>query len=486
LRPRNSYADDAAGNLVQTTLPAGNGYVESRAYDRAGRLVEVEAKRGAATLSRFAISLDPVGNPTQIVRTGSLAQTQAYTYDANDRLTSVCFQAGACPAGSDPFIRYTYDLVGNRLTEQRPGVATTSYAYDARDRLLQAGSTSYTWDQNGNQLAAGSRTFAYDLGNRLRSTTQGSTTTTYLYDGDGLRQQAATGAQAAKKTSFLWDASVGLPQLAQERDGAGALLRRYTYGIQRISMTSGTSTSYYLRDGLGSTANLTSASGQTQWTYAYEPFGLTRSEQKAPGNQPTNLLEFTGEYLDPTGLYHLRARQYDPQLGRFLTRDPADQTVNESVVSAYAYVANRPTVMVDPSGETFQPSWRGLESARFSTSREDESSSTANPTGRRYGNCGVSWLYAFASRLRPGILTVAMGSQLYRRALRHSWKATVFGPGFRYSDGDGGFGPWSGRLDRSFAVRVPNGKFRVVGDLWAMTILGPCASGPLVDTETVG
>lgn len=327
---QTSYAYDAAGNLVQTTLPSGNGYVETRAYDRAGRLVEVEWKKGTNVLAKFALTLDPVGNPLQVVRTGSLAETQTYSYDANDRLTGVCFQAGTCPGAGDPFIRYTYDLVGNRLTEQRPGVATTSYSYDARDRLLSAGSTSYTWDQNGNELSAGSRSFSYDLANRLKTTTQGNTTTTYSYDGDGLRQQAATGTQAAKKTSFLWDPSFGLPQLAQERDGAGALLRRYTYGIHRISMTSGNTTSYYLRDSLGSSANLTSASGQTQWTYSYEPFGLTRSEQKAPGNQPTNLLKFTGEYLDPSGLYHLRARQYDPQLGRFLARDPVDQTVNES------------------------------------------------------------------------------------------------------------------------------------------------------------
>jgi RHS repeat-associated protein len=378
-----------------------------------------------------------------------------------------------------------YDPVGNRLTEERP-TGTTSYAYDARDRLLSAGSVSYTDDQNGNELSAGTRTFAYDLANRLKQTTQASTTTTYLYDGDGLRAQASTGQQANRTTTFLWDVNGGLPQIAQESDGNGNPLRRYTYGVRRISQTAGNSSSYFLYDGLGSSVNLTSQSGQTQWTWSYEPFGQVRTETKASGSQPDVFLKFTGEYQDPTGLYHLRARQYDPQLGRFLTRDPADQTVNEAVISAYAYVANRPTVMVDPSGETFRPSWRGLKSARLATSREDESSSAADPTDRRYGNCGVSWLYAFSSRLRPGILTVAMGFQLYRRAFRHSWKATVLGPAFSYSNGGSGFGPWSGRFDRSFAVRVPSGKFRVFGDLWALTILGPCASGPLVDTETVG
>jgi RHS repeat-associated protein len=133
-------------------------------------------------------------------------------------------------------------------------------------------------------------------------------------------------------------------------------------------MTSGNSTSYYIRDGLGSSVNLTSQSGQTQWTWSYEPFGQVRTETKASGSQPTNFLKFTGEYQDPTGLYHLRARQYDPQLGRFLTRDPADQTVNEAVISAYADVANRPTVMVDPSGRIFRPSV-GTWAVRLAISR---------------------------------------------------------------------------------------------------------------------
>jgi len=175
-----SYAYDVSSNLTQTTLPAGNGYVETRSYDRAGRLVDAESKKGASTLAKFASTLDPVGNPTQIARTGSLAQTQTYGYDANDRLTSVCFQAGACPGGSDPFIRWTYDKVGNRLSEQRPGAASTNYSYDARDRLLSAGATSYSYDQNGNELSAGSRSFTYDLANRLKTTTQATTTTTYL------------------------------------------------------------------------------------------------------------------------------------------------------------------------------------------------------------------------------------------------------------------------------------------------------------------
>jgi RHS repeat-associated protein len=67
-------------------------------------------------------------------------------------------------------------------------------------------------------------------------------------------------------------------------------------------------------------------------------------------------MKFSGEYLDPTGYYHLRARQYDPVTGRFLNHDPVSSAADVPYISAYAYVGNRPLVLVDPSGETFQPS----------------------------------------------------------------------------------------------------------------------------------
>jgi len=212
---------------------------------------------------------------------------------------------------------------------------------------------------------------AYDLANRLKTHVSGNTTTTYLYDGGGVRLQASTGAQANKKTKFLWDTSFGLPQLALERDGNNALLRRYLYGDRRISMTAGSNTRYFIHDGLGSVANVTSSSGATQWTWSYEPFGSIRTEQKASGNQPDNFLKFTGEYLDPTGLYHLRARQYDPGIGRFLRPDPVEPELDSPFVGGYAYVASRPTVLVDPSGEVFRPAAHALQAATLGATVTD-------------------------------------------------------------------------------------------------------------------
>ena len=73
--------------------------METRTYDNAARLTEVKNTKGATTLSKYALTLDKVGNPTKIANTGT--STQTFLYDVNDRLTEACFKAnGAACTGA--------------------------------------------------------------------------------------------------------------------------------------------------------------------------------------------------------------------------------------------------------------------------------------------------------------------------------------------------------------------------------------------------
>jgi RHS repeat-associated protein len=366
-----SYQYDPAGNLTQTTLPSGNGYVETRSYDEAGRLVSVENADGAGTLSAFDATLDPVGNPTEINRSGAVSSTTTYDYDDNDRLTGVCFQSGTCPGGTDPFIRWTYDKVGNRLTETRP-TGSTDYSYDAGDRLTETDdgstATSYTYDDNGRLTAAGTDSYSWNLANQLTSTTVASTTTTYSYDGAGNRLTTTTGSTV---TNSQWDTNHALPQLATERDGSGTLLRRYVYGgAGPVSMTTPADTFYYHYDQLASVANLTDSTGDPHWTYSYEPFGAIKTATQDDPTTPANPIQFTGQYNDPdSGLYNLRARQYDTATGRLLSRDPAEEPRTAPHTASYVYAGDRPTVMVDPTGRTYTPADSGSACSGVSSSR---------------------------------------------------------------------------------------------------------------------
>jgi RHS repeat-associated protein len=344
-----SYGYDAAGNLTSTTLPSGNGYVDSRTYDRSGRLTEVKSQKGAAVLARATYGLDPVGNRLSMQTT---AETVTYQYDELNRLTEACYTP-TCTGGTEPFRRYTYDPVGNRLTEAR-SAGTTTYSYDALDQLTQTtgfgGTVNYTYDLDGRSLTAGAASSTWTRQGWLATRTQGGTTTTYSYNGDGLRFEASTGTQASKKTRFDWDPSGGLPQLVAERNGSSTLLRRYVNGLDTISLTAGNKVGYFHYDGLGSVVNLTSSTGVTWWTYSYLPYGGIRTETKNNSQAADNVLRFGGEYLDPTALYYLRARAYDSGTGRFVSPDPADVSVTEPYLATYHYAMNNPVRLTDPSG----------------------------------------------------------------------------------------------------------------------------------------
>ena len=97
---------------------------------------------------------------------------------------------------------------------------------------------------------------------------------------------------------------------------------------------------------------LTDAAGQVVERYAYSAYGeptiLDASLNVLPDSAVGNRYLYTGREWDrELGLYHYRARMYSPVSGRFVSRDPIGYIAGLDV---YAYVLNRPTVYMDPSG----------------------------------------------------------------------------------------------------------------------------------------
>jgi YD repeat-containing protein len=87
-----------------------------------------------------------------------------YTYDPLYRLTAADYSSGE-------FFHYTYDAVGNRLT-QGTHEGTNTYTYDIANRLVEVDGVSYTWSATGNLLSDGIHTYTYDHANRLTSVVQ--------------------------------------------------------------------------------------------------------------------------------------------------------------------------------------------------------------------------------------------------------------------------------------------------------------------------
>jgi RHS repeat-associated protein len=104
---------------------------------------------------------------------------------------------------------------------------------------------------------------------------------------------------------------------------------------------------YFLYDGLGSTTGLADGSGNVTTTYGYDVFGGLRS-----GSLGVTDSLLTGEPRDSeSGLYYLRARFYDPAIGRFLSQDPLPGFVVEpQSLNRCVYAENNPRNWVVPSG----------------------------------------------------------------------------------------------------------------------------------------
>ena len=119
-----------------------------------------------------------------------------------------------------------------------------------------------------------------------------------------------------------------------------------------ISQNSSSATHYFLQDAQNSTVALTDAgTGDVYQSYSYNAFGELQGNLN-PLSIATNYL-YTGQQFDPiyTELYSLRARYYDPGMGRFLTRDTWAYDLGSPVeLNRYAYAQNNPATYVDPSG----------------------------------------------------------------------------------------------------------------------------------------
>ncbi|HTK07867.1 MAG TPA: RHS repeat-associated core domain-containing protein, partial [Ktedonobacteraceae bacterium] len=126
----------------------------------------------------------------------------------------------------------------------------------------------------------------------------------------------------------------------------------YIYGPGGIvaMCEDGQTTSFLLKDHLGSLRVALNEENQPIATFHYLPFGSLLPDN---GDSPEATRRFrylyTGqEYDEEIGLYNYRARLYDSDLGRFLTPDPKRQ-----FPSPYVYVNNNPLSFTDPTGEMF-------------------------------------------------------------------------------------------------------------------------------------
>jgi RHS repeat-associated protein len=341
-----AYTRDANGNVTKVTYP-GNKTV-SYTYDAVNRLKTVSIDWLAKTA---AYVYDDAGRMTGLTQFN--ATSTLYAYDNANRLTSLDNRL-AGTGSSLAIYAYTLDANGNRtgIDQTVPLAITatpssTSYTMNAKKNRLAtttAGTvtTAYTYDLEGQLATKTGETYTFDDAHRLAATAAGTVTNTYSYNGAGNRLEATRNGAV---TRYVYDAG---GNLLAEANSSNVIQKYYIYGDGLLAMVTSANALYcYHYDGTGHTVALTDASAAVVNKYAYTPFGKITNQVEAVA-QPFKYAGKFGVMAEPNGNYYMRARYYDPSVGRFISEDPIGFGGGD--VNLMAYVGNNPVMGVDPSG----------------------------------------------------------------------------------------------------------------------------------------
>ena len=387
-----TYTYDANGNKVSETL--ANGVVSTYSYNGCNKVTKLVTKSGNSDISSYEYSYYLDGSDACKVRNeNGIIETTSYDYDGLKRLTKESISNGKT---ADTY-SYEYDDYGNRSKMVANGSEEyeTVYDYTVNGKytaLLQkeiktveetsnttisdglaisptdlitstaadakTEETAYSYDANGNQITktaeSKTETNTYDGLNQLIGFTDGETTASYKYNADGLRTSKTVDG---KTINHIWDGNKQIVVDMDDSDWYSAeVYVRGTNLLAKFSKQSGnvkTDYQYYTQNAHGDVVNLTDSTGAITKSYKYDAFGVEQNVDDADNNA----FRYCGEYYDSeSGTIYLRARYYDPTIGRFISRDSVTgENTDPLSLNLYTYCHNNPIIGTDPSGHI--PRW---------------------------------------------------------------------------------------------------------------------------------
>lgn len=369
-----TYNYDELGRPVQRAV---NGVGVAMSYDAAGRVVGVTNALGA-----FVFGYD--GSTARLVsQSFPNGQTAVLSYGNTNQdlmLQRITHSIGATPLSE---FLYGHNVSAGRIAtwSQQAGAQPPSlhtFSYDTVNQLLSATVTNagnlvsafaYAYDPAANRLTeqVGASNFVatYNALNEISTTTTPGTTRTNEWDGldrlvavnvgnqrmeftyDGLSRRLGirylvNGVEVSHRR-FVWCDG----EICEERDAAGAVTKRFFPQGMKVESGPKAGNYFYTRDHLGSIRELTDGGGNVRARYAYDPYGR---RTKLTGDMETDF-GFAGMFWSAEANLSLTLmRAYDPDLGRWLSRDPLPGAEMAQGPNLYAYVANDPVNYVDPFG----------------------------------------------------------------------------------------------------------------------------------------
>jgi len=352
-----TYAYDKAGNLAGRT---NNGFAEVFTNDTRNELTNI------THTGTYTISGGTIGTPTSVTVNGLTATLYA---DGSYERAGVTVSDG-----NNTFTAQDQDAHGHHASE------TVAAWFNANSGALRH-------DLNGNLTNDSHRAFFYDDENQLTNVTiAGVTKSEFAYDGLHRRRI---------RKEFSWNGSwVETNEvryvyrgmlIMQERDSNNVPRVTYTRGKDLggnlesaggigglLARTDSACSAFYDADGNGNITCLTDTNGSVVARYEYDPYGNTIA--MAGPMADSNLYRFSSKEVHiPSGLYYYGFRYYEPNLQRWLNRDPIAEVGG---INLYRFVHNGPIAKSDAFGrqddwemDTYyykgDPNWGGKFNVRF-------------------------------------------------------------------------------------------------------------------------
>ena len=346
------YTYDNLGNCTEVCYD--DRVTERRTYNLAGYPESITHKRGTRTLYSFDYVYSVDGN--MVEKHDDEGRSTYYTYDSMNRLIEEVEELDGDVVQT---YEYAFDDFSNRTELIASGDEdyTVTYWYDANNRLLESEKddgytetvTEYSYDDNGNQVEKevwidnsfdSSETSVYNGFNQLVSVSNDNVDAEYTYAPSGLRH---TKTVDNDQIYYVYDGDNVIAELYDDEVTA-----YYLRGLNLFGSFIGRDEYFYLYNAHGDVVNLTDTSGYIEHTYRYDAFG----NEREPESSDNNPFRYCGEYYDgETGSYYLRARYYDPVIGRFTQQDSYRGDITDPLsLNYYIYCLNNPSQYIDFSG----------------------------------------------------------------------------------------------------------------------------------------
>ena len=333
---------DSFGRKVFDELQLGTDFVSRQFAYHAGKITE-EHKTNAKVKSSATTQL-----VSQIIL--SNGTTLSYGYDAEERITSVVetYTVDATPVTNTTL--YTYDALGQLLTETVNGEVVNTMKYDNYGNIVEKNGKAYTYgdatwkdlltgfdgktieyDTQGNPVKYLGHTLTWEKGRQLKSFGGN----TYTYNANGIRTSKTVNGvlhtytlDGTKILREAWSGNTLVPLYDNEDSVCGILYNSVPY--------------YFIKNLQGDVIAIVDKDAQTVARYSYDAWGVPEVKFDSSDCKiaTINPFRYHGYFYDEeTGLYYLLSRYYNPDLGRFINADSIEWLgTNERIIETNIFV----------------------------------------------------------------------------------------------------------------------------------------------------